>query len=236
MNKQLIALSLTLLVVPACRKRQAASVPPAGYTIVAQAVPTPVVPVQELCQAEPTVQLETAQEQMQLREQVQVNEEVDPFTLEEEENLFNKLVDTKQEVEEDMALEGQQQGTRVGDIEQDSARYGFKRIYYDFNEYGIRPDQEPAIERNLAAAKDLTGKNYKLIFEGHACNSAGSTDYNMMLSEKRAQNLADYFEEHGINKQNMRVVGRGSEMRIVSFGNREQQAPNRRVEIYAYKN
>jgi outer membrane protein OmpA-like peptidoglycan-associated protein len=236
-NKQLIALSLTLLVVPACRNRKTVVIPPAGCTVTTQAVPTPAVcepvPAQEpcpaACPAECPVKLESTEKQAQ----AQVHEEVDPFTLEEEESLFNKLVDTKQ-TEEDIALESQQDA-RAGDIEQDSARYGFKRIYYDFNEYGIRPDQEPVIERNLAVAKDLTAKDYKLILEGHACNSAGSTDYNMMLSEKRAQSLADYFEAHGINKKNIQVVGRGSEMRIVPFGNREQQAPNRRVEIYAYK-
>ena len=231
MNKQLIALSLGLLIVPACGRRQVAPVCPTGYPIVAQATPTPppaVIPAPE--QQEPCIEDMPPSDSLHR----QVHEEVDPFTLEEEENLFNKLVDTKQDAEEDLAVVSQEDN-QIGDIDQDSARYGFKRIYYDFNDYAIRPDQEPAIEHNLKVAKDLVNKQHKLVLDGHACNSAGSTDYNMMLSEKRAQNLANYFEAHGINKRNMRVVGRGSEMRIVPFGNKEQQAPNRRVEVYAYK-
>ena len=55
----------------------------------------------------------------------------------------------------------------------------------------------------------------------------------MMLSEDRARTVADYLKRHGV-KGEISTVGHGSEHRLVESGNREQQAPNRRVEIYAY--
>ncbi len=38
--------------------------------------------------------------------------------------------------------------------------------------------------------------------------------------------------KHGINKAQLKTVGRGSEMPIVYGGAQEKQAPNRRVEFY----
>ena len=75
-----------------------------------------------------------------------------------------------------------------------------------------------------------TGK--KVVVEGHACNSAGSAKYNMMLSEKRAKKVAAWLKENGFSIKRLHIVGRGCEMPIVSSGSREEQAPNRRVEMY----
>lgn len=114
-------------------------------------------------------------------------------------------------------------------------KFAFKTIYFDFDEYGLRPDQKNSLELNFAKAKEAADLGHTIVIEGHSCKFAGSSVYNMMLSEKRAQAVAQYFKQRGIPAKQLKVVGRGNEMCIVAEGDRDAQAPNRRVEIYIVK-
>lgn len=122
----------------------------------------------------------------------------------------------------------------MGDRYDDSSRHGLQTVYYDFDKKSARADQLAKLDHDVQVVKKLASKNYDIVVEGHACDSAGSPHYNLVLSEDRAHGVVDYFTSHGVDRKNLSCVGRGSEQRIVPFGNREQQAPNRRVEIYAY--
>lgn len=117
---------------------------------------------------------------------------------------------------------------------QQQARYGFKNIYFEFDESSIKDDQHAALEHDLKIAKKLAEKGTPVVIEGHADNAAGSDSYNFALSAKRADTVADYFQkkEPLLRKIKPSTVGRGSEMRIVPTGDRYEQAPNRRVEFY----
>ena len=116
-----------------------------------------------------------------------------------------------------------------------SLKYGFETIYYDFDKRNIKKSEKQKAQKNLELAKDLISKGNIIVLEGHACNSAGTPSYNLVLSEDRANNVAKYLKENGIDKSNIIVVARGDQMPIVPFGDKDQQAPNRRVEFYAYK-
>lgn len=109
---------------------------------------------------------------------------------------------------------------------------GAKTVYFDFDRYSLKKAEQDAIEYDLNLVKSWAAKGKTVVLEGHACNSAGSDVYNLMLSERRAQSIKDYFVSKGIAQTKLKTVGRGSEMPIVPFGDQEQQSPNRRVEIY----
>lgn len=162
----------------------------------------------------------------------QGDEEIKEFELQEKENPFVNVSSPNADLIDDSIDSSNQL------MEQEryanSSKHGLKAIYYDFNDPKIRQDQMDIVNRNLSIAKDLTAKGYEIVIEGHACDSAGSRDYNMHLSESRAQGIADHFVKSGFNKKRVSTVGRGCEMLIVAQGTKEQQAPNRRVEIYAY--
>lgn len=117
-------------------------------------------------------------------------------------------------------------------LSESGQKYNLKTIYYDFDKYHIRKNQLNAAKENLNIIKNLVDKGHEVVLEGHACNSAGSTEYNMILSENRANTFAKYLGKHGVDRKKLKTVGRGAEMRIVPFGDKEQQAPNRRVEFY----
>ena len=112
----------------------------------------------------------------------------------------------------------------------------FKTVYFEFNHYGINPNQKKAVQRDIDQAKQLlaevdTQANPLIVIEGHACQE-GTPAYNLSLSEKRAKNVADLFVAAGIDKEIIKVVGRGQEVPAVTDAkSREDRAPNRRVEV-----
>lgn len=116
---------------------------------------------------------------------------------------------------------------------------GLKTVYFGFNKYGVSKDQRSVVEADAALVKELLkdlDDTSLIMIEGHACHSAGSRSYNVALSEKRAKYIKDLFVAHSVNPSRLKIVGRGQEIpaivngKIVT-GSREEQWPNRRVEI-----
>ncbi len=212
MFKKCLVFSLVLLLVPACKNRSRFGRSQPAYG-------TPV---------ETVVPVEGAQS-------VQAPaEDVEAFVLDEDENPFTTKAAANAQNGEEIALENAESST--GDLYSDSSKHGLKTIYYSYNQADTRPDQRAALEQNLKAAQDLVNKGYDLTLEGHACSAGkvNNREYNIMLSEKRAEGIKTFFVENGIDEHSIRTVGWGYERPVVPSGNTEQQAPNRRVEVYAY--
>jgi len=163
-------------------------------------------------------------------EKAEYDEELGAYVVKDDDNKFSAASAAQEELSAASSEPG------AGDMHNDSARYGFKPLFFEFDKYKIadlQPDQRQVLEHDANIAKTLAGKGYRLVLEGHACNSAGSTDYNMALSVDRATAVKEYLREKGV-VGNIETVGRGASHLMVPSGTREQQAPNRRVEIYAY--
>lgn len=118
----------------------------------------------------------------------------------------------------------------------------FKNVYFDFDQYSVQPEQQNQIDYDIdQVKKSLTqaaenNEDKVVVVYGNSCHSAGSRTYNLALSEKRAKAVADHFVAAGIAKENIKVVGRGQEVPVVIdgksvTGSREEQWPNRRVEV-----
>jgi len=116
----------------------------------------------------------------------------------------------------------------------------FKKLYFSFNHYGIREDQKESLTYDIEQVKQLVAEadgsiQPTIVIEGHACQE-GDRAYNLALSEKRAKYVADLFASAGVDKNLIKVVGRGQECPTVVDGkmvngSREDRAPNRRVEV-----
>ena len=80
---------------------------------------------------------------------------------------------------------------------EDADKQGYKVVYFDFNNYSLRKDQEESVAFDMARIKQslavasARGVKPVVVIEGHACHSAGSATYNLALSEKRAKVLSD---------------------------------------------
>lgn len=115
----------------------------------------------------------------------------------------------------------------------EESKQNFKTLYFDFDKDFIKPGQEKALSDDINQAKKLIKLGKVIVIEGHACHSAGSAIYNLALSEKRARFVAQKCAAAGIDSTNIKIAPRGQEMPVVKDGNRQQQAANRRVEMFA---
>ncbi len=108
-------------------------------------------------------------------------------------------------------------------------------VYFGFNQNKVGNEQRAKLDHNADKAKQLladAGTDAKLVVEGHACASAGSDVYNMALSLQRATEVSNQLAAAGVSRNQLKTVGRGNEMLVVKEGGREEQAPNRRVEMH----
>lgn len=69
-----------------------------------------------------------------------------------------------------------------------------------------------------------------ILVVGHA-DSTGKDDYNLKLSERRANAVADYLGQRGVTPARLSAVGRGESQPIADNNSEEGRAKNRRVEI-----
>lgn len=121
---------------------------------------------------------------------------------------------------------------QASEIEQALARDGriaIYGIYFDFDQAEVKPESRPQIEQ-LAA---LLQKNPELtvLIVGHT-DSLGEFDYNLSLSQRRAQAVADLLvSEFEIGASRVTPAGAGMVAPIVTNRTEEGRAKNRRVEI-----
>lgn len=142
------------------------------------------------------------------------------------------------EEEEMPADEYSEEGSEFAWIDE-QADDELRKIYFSFNHYGIKADQKDALAYDIEQVKQLVAQAGStqpvIVIEGHACQE-GARSYNVGLSEKRAKVVADLFVAAGIDKEVIKVIGRGQECPQmvdgkVLNGSREDRAPNRRVEV-----
>jgi len=92
-------------------------------------------------------------------------------------------------------------------------------------------DLRDEAERELDEAVDVLRPRDEIVLievAGHT-DSMGPEDYNQQLSEQRAQAVADYLTDRGIERDRMRVVGYGESRPRVSNDTPENRQLNRRV-------
>lgn len=119
----------------------------------------------------------------------------------------------------------------------------FSPIYFGFNSKEIVDEgQKEALAANIEKIKeylaDASDYQPTIVIEGHACSSAGKQEYNLALSQARAEAVFNACIQAGIPEERLQIVARGQgapafvEGEPVT-GDRSEQALNRRCEVYA---
>ena len=105
-------------------------------------------------------------------------------------------------------------------------------VLFGFDKAEINTDAYPMLDEAVVILK----KNSKLNVEifGHT-DSTGPADYNMALSENRAQAVMKYFVDNGVNAAQLMVKGFGLTQPIASNETKEGRAKNRRVDLIPVK-
>lgn len=106
-------------------------------------------------------------------------------------------------------------------------------VSFDFNSAQIKS----SFYSPLNKIADIMNRyaNTQIVVAGHTDN-VGSEQYNLELSLRRANAVADYLITHGVARARMSTEGRGELEPIADNGTPEGRSQNRRVEIFVVPN
>ncbi len=113
-------------------------------------------------------------------------------------------------------------------LEESETAIRFNNIFFDFDKYELRKESFLELKRWV----DFLKKNERLTPEvqGHT-DSIGTDDYNLNLSKKRAQAVANYLVQQGIKPERISSTGFGESKPIAPNDSDAGRQMNRRVEI-----
>ena len=104
----------------------------------------------------------------------------------------------------------------------------YKDIQFEVNKADLKESSIPTLNEIVDALNAQSGLNIEI--QGHT-DSTGAHDYNVGLSQRRAQSVRNYLISKGIDPSRMTSKGYGPDRPIASNTTKEGRARNRRVEI-----
>jgi len=110
---------------------------------------------------------------------------------------------------ESALTENNQRGSIITDIAMkkiiQDENIALDNIYYDYDKWFIRKDARPALENLVRILK----RNPIIVELGSHTDSRGEDEYNMTLSDKRAEAAVDYIVSRGIKSSRITAKGYG---------------------------
>jgi len=104
-----------------------------------------------------------------------------------------------------------------------------EKIHFEFGKAVIKRESYPLLDQVAATLKDHP-EIRKLRVEGHTDNK-GSAQYNLRLSQKRAEAVVEYLVKKGVERERLVPKGFGLTRPIASNATEAGRAANRRVEM-----
>jgi outer membrane protein OmpA-like peptidoglycan-associated protein len=101
-------------------------------------------------------------------------------------------------------------------------------VLFDFNKYTLKPGAREKMAKVSGILLAYPG--LKLQLEGHT-DSVGGDDYNLTLSQQRADAVRDFLVEQGVPVANISAVGLGKSDPVASNDTAAGRQQNRRVEL-----
>ena len=108
--------------------------------------------------------------------------------------------------------------------EQDFVINAGDRVYFDFDQFAIRPDGGSVLDAQAAWLGRY--RNVRVRVEGN-CDERGTREYNFALGARRAQAVRDYLVARGIDAARIDVISYGKERPIDPASNEDAWAHNR---------
>ena len=103
-------------------------------------------------------------------------------------------------------------------------------IYFDFDKYDIRADQEKTALEMANSLKKTPHLSVQI--QGHT-DDRGSVEYNMALGNRRALSLKKFLVTSGVKASKISTISYGKERPAVDGQNEDSWAKNRRDEVVA---
>ena len=116
---------------------------------------------------------------------------------------------------------------RCAPKEDASARCEWEAIPFEFNEYSLNSEARSKLDSLVDCIKKQGGT---LTLAGHA-DERGTEEYNLQLSNRRAEAVRKYLADLGVGDTRLKVVGYGETQPKNSGSNEGAWSENRRVEF-----
>ncbi len=101
-------------------------------------------------------------------------------------------------------------------------------VHFDFNKSKIRPGDAAILDEAAEILKSHPDVN---VYDDGYCDAIGSEEYNLKLSQRRADAVARYLEGQGIPESRLIPRGFGKTNFVAPNDTDEGRAQNRRVEL-----
>jgi outer membrane protein OmpA-like peptidoglycan-associated protein len=121
---------------------------------------------------------------------------------------------------------------KLRDLERRIKRKDIPPIEFEFNKAVLRPYSKHTLE--MVADLLFEFPHFKLMVFGHTCD-IGSDEYNLWLSQKRAEAVKNYLIEVGVMGEFIKAKGFGEKKPVVPNDSEESREQNRRVEFVITK-
>lgn len=142
----------------------------------------------------------------------------------------NYMDKQQRRMEQRLAQEQANQEITVTRIDEETLKVNVSsEVSFDVNQASIKSNFRDSLNKvaDVVAEYDKTA----IHVIGHT-DSTGSQSYNQQLSEKRAGSVARYLSQNGVQRDRMRMAGRGEELPVANNSSSAGRSQNRRVEIY----
>ncbi|MES2504344.1 MAG: peptidoglycan-associated lipoprotein Pal [Myxococcota bacterium] len=101
-------------------------------------------------------------------------------------------------------------------------------VHFDFNGYDVKSDTRDQLNEIASCMRSNPGQ--KFVLSGNT-DERGTVEYNLALGEKRAQTVAQYLQNSGIDGSRMTIISYGKEKPVDTEHNEEAWSKNRRTDI-----
>ncbi|MDF2180370.1 OmpA family protein [Aliiglaciecola sp. CAU 1673] len=101
-------------------------------------------------------------------------------------------------------------------------------VLFDFSKADINPAAISHLAKLAAFLNTNTDRN--VIIEGHTDN-VGGEEFNLLLSQRRANAVKDYLQSQGVAGQRLETVGKGALFPVTDNISAASRQQNRRVEV-----
>ncbi len=118
---------------------------------------------------------------------------------------------------------GKEQTTMEPAVSQVTA--DLKDIHFDFDQYSIGQEDRKILSSH--ADYLLKNKMVKIVIEGN-CDERGTTEYNLALGDRRAQEARKFLVNSGVDQKRIKTTSYGKERPFDPDHNEEAWAKNRR--------
>lgn len=109
-----------------------------------------------------------------------------------------------------------------------SEKVVLRGIHFDFNKSVIRPGDAAVLDEDVSRFK--ANPNMAVYVNGY-CDAIGSEEYNLKLSDRRANAVVDYLVKAGVSSSQLIPHGYGKTDFVATNDTEEGRAQNRRVEL-----